>query len=208
MTLFKQMLSFPVTSTSSKLLNVFSLLCFVTLCPLQSASSFTMGPSFSAIDLRQGFYSGVEVGDSTTDFGTGIADARIPAGDPTNGNTGDETITDSAARAIVDNDGYSMRVFMGWMFHPNFGIELGAFTMSNINVKCIDYDEMRASMFSQCSDYPSGSQLEKIKLNLFVVDLSPKLVLPITDQFRFFTQDDNITTDIETKSIGVIYRAV
>lgn len=139
-----------------------SLACTLMLCAVsvQAGGYVSMGPSFSEVDLTKGFYSGLEVGHSKTNLSTDLA---VLAGHDLN------------SGGKIDNKNVSIRAFMGMIFHPNFGIELGIFDMNKVRLSHINYDD------------PVSPDV-KVDVNLLAVDLAAKLILPVTDQIRLFTK--------------------
>lgn len=127
---------------------------------VQAAGYVNMGPSFSGVDLSRGFYGGLEVGTSKTDSASAFA--AVAGHDVTSGDIKKHLI--------------SARAFMGWIFHPNFAVEIGLFDIPKIKLSHLNYDE---------TDPP---QNQSVELNLLAADLAAKLILPVTDQIRLFTR--------------------
>lgn len=162
-----QMLKQVATCFSAALL-VFSA---VPAYAASSGNTHRMSSSFSSVDLSKGFYSGVEVGEARNKYGTDLATATRSV---SIGGAPAVPLVVTPTSAHISSDDYFARLFMGWLFHTNLAVELGLLTLNKITVDKIIYVE--------------GEDEQKATVNFGAVDLALKLILPVTDQIRFFTR--------------------
>jgi len=138
--------------------------------PPARGNTHTMSSSFSAVDLSKGFYSGIELGEASNNYGTGLA---VASRSVVIGGVTTPFVVSPLSGEVSTEDTYA-RLFMGWLFHVNVAVELGVMQISRIKI-----DKLVFVM---------GAAPQKAKVDFGAVDLALKLVLPVSDQIRFFTR--------------------